>query len=138
MARGGSRPGSGRPKGSSNNRHNKLREILISQAEPLLEQLIILAKEGDLQALKLCIDKILPSMKPVEAPVHVSTDDTATLAERAEKVLLAALSGDISVIEANQLLSGMTPLVRIKEFDELNKRLTELEKQAEMTARLGR
>ena len=138
MARGGQRPGSGRPKGSSNNRHNELRDMLMSHAEPLLEQLIALAKEGDMQALKLCMDKILPSMKPVEAPIQVNTDVAATLSERAEKVLLAALSGDIPVAEANQLLSGMTSLTKVKEFDELDKRLTEMEKQAEITANLGR
>lgn len=136
MARGGNRPGSGRPKGSGNNKHHELREMLFSQAEPLLEQLILLAKEGDLQALKLCIDKILPSMKPVEAPTPVSTDHDGSLTERAEKILLAALSGEIPAAEANQLLSGMTSLARIKEFDELDKRLGELEKQAEITADL--
>ncbi|KEI70248.1 hypothetical protein [Endozoicomonas elysicola] len=134
MARGGARPGAGRPKGSVNNKHTELRELLLSHAEPMLLKLIMMAKEGDLQALKLCIDKILPSMKPVDPPVQVAVNDNDSLTQKANAILVTAMAGDLSTADANQLLSGITTLARIIEFDEMDNRLTELEKLANMTA----
>ena len=134
MARGGTRPGAGRPKGSVNNKHTELRQLLLSHAEPMLQKLIIMAKEGDLQALKLCIDKIMPSMKPVDTPVQVAVNDNDSLTQKASAVLAMMMAGELSTADANQLLAGITALARIIEFDEMDKRLTELEKMASMTA----
>ena len=100
----------------------------------MLQKLIIMAKEGDLQALKLCIDKIMPSMKPVDTPVQVAVNDNDSLTQKASAVLAMMMAGELSTADANQLLAGITTLARIIEFDEMDKRLTELEKMASMTA----
>ena len=134
MARGGSRPGAGRPKGSGNQKHNELREMLFSQAEPLVAQLIKQARDGDIQAIKLCMDKILPSIKPVNSPINIDFDSAESLTEKAELILAAAASGQMSSTEANQLLASITSLAQIVEFEEFDKRLADLEKQAEMVA----
>ncbi len=56
----------GRPKGIVDKRI-KLRELLESHADEIIEKLIELAKAGDSNALRLCIERLLPRVKPDES-----------------------------------------------------------------------
>ena len=55
----------GRPKGIIDKR-TKLRGLLESHADEIIEKLIELAKAGDSNALRLCIERLLPRAKPDE------------------------------------------------------------------------
>lgn len=66
----------GRPKGIKDKRA-LFREMLEAKAPALVEKAIDMAMQGDASALRLCIDKILPTLKQVDAEVDVrlSLDD---------------------------------------------------------------
>jgi len=53
---------SGRPKGSKDNR-TELRELLMPHAPELIEKLVAQALEGDMAAMKLCIDRLISPYK---------------------------------------------------------------------------
>ena len=53
----------GRPKGSRNTTTLALKSMLDGQAEALTQKAIKLALDGDLTALRICLDRILPPAK---------------------------------------------------------------------------
>jgi len=61
---GGARPGSGRPKGSTNNL--KFRELLNLHGEEIIQVVIDKARSGDIACLKLCFERLIPNIKSVE------------------------------------------------------------------------
>ena len=56
---------SGRPAGLKDKRAT-YREQLEASAPELIDKIVVLALKGDLAALKICIDRILPTLKSVE------------------------------------------------------------------------
>ena len=69
--------------------------------------------------------KSLPDCK--ELPVVLDVDQTLPLASRAEAVANAALSGVITISEADSLLSIMGRVAEIKAVHELEARILQLE-----------
>lgn len=69
--------------------------------------------------------KSLPDCK--ELPVVLDVDQTLPLAQRAEAVANAALSGVITISEADSLLSIMGRVADIKAVHELEARILQLE-----------
>ena len=69
--------------------------------------------------------KSLPDCK--ELPVVLDVDQTLPLAQRAEAVANAALSGVITISEADSLLSIMGRVAEIKAVHELETRILKLE-----------
>lgn len=84
MAQGGDtriKPGEirnphGRPKGIRDKRAI-FRDMLEAKAPELVQKAIDMALAGDASAMRLCIDKILPTLKQIDADVDVrhSLDD---------------------------------------------------------------
>jgi hypothetical protein len=70
----GTRPpnaGKGRPKGSKNKATQtaaKLRVALAEEIPDILAGVVKAAKEGDMQAARIILDRALPPIKAVEAP----------------------------------------------------------------------
>lgn len=52
----------GKPRGTIS-KNSKLRELLIPHAEELINTLITLAKNGDTNALRLCIERLIPRVR---------------------------------------------------------------------------
>lgn len=82
---------------------------------------------GDLTAAKIVLDRILPPLKPVSAPVFISQEQGTSLVEKAEAILSAAASGEISSDIAAQLIQAVANLCRIIENEELKDRIQALE-----------
>jgi len=59
----GNAMGRGRPKGSRNKRAAQAQQILDQYTEPLIRKCVAKAMEGDIRALALCIERILPAMR---------------------------------------------------------------------------
>lgn len=116
----------GRPKGSG--LAGELRKAIAVEAGDILAALIERAKEGDVQAARALLDRILPSLKPESAPVHVpGLADAGSLAARAESVLQAVGAGDVPPDVAAALVAAVGALARIVEVSDLQKRLERLE-----------
>lgn len=118
----------GRPKGSG--LAGELRKAIAVEAGDILAALIERAKAGDVQAARALLDRILPSLKPESAPVHVpGLADAGSLAERAESVLQAVGAGDVPPDVAAALVAAVGALARIHELDEIERRIATLEER---------
>ena len=67
----------GRPKGARNRSTLALETLLDGQAEALTQKAIELALAGDMAALRLCLDRILPARKDRPVSIEMPTIDTA-------------------------------------------------------------
>ncbi len=75
---------SGNPAGrpSHNVTAAKLRELItVEDVQGILTTVIEQAKAGDIQAAKLILDKVLPSLKAIEVQADIETQVPKTLAD---------------------------------------------------------
>ena len=120
---------SGKPKGATD-RRTALRELLKPYAADLVAKVVTMAKEGDIGALRICIDRIIPPAK--EDPVSVKLPKIAG-AEDCTKAQAAVLNA----VAAGEMLPGEGQAVsalienqrRAYETTELSKRLEAIEAQ---------
>ncbi len=121
----------GRPAGSRNAATLAIDAMLDGEGETLTRKAIDLAKSGDMQALKLCMDRIVPprrdrpvtfTLPKIEGPSDAATAMAA--------ILQAAAEGQLTPIEAGDLAKLLDVYVRTVETNELAKRIEQLEKAA--------
>ncbi|MBO1520639.1 DUF5681 domain-containing protein [Oceanisphaera pacifica] len=117
----------GRPKGIPDSR-SALRRELEKHGEELLNTVVKMALEGDASALKLCLERIMPPVKPSAEPVTFELSGD-TLTEQAQSILKAIAQGELDPITGRQLLAAIADLSKITEIDELSRRLDELEER---------
>jgi hypothetical protein len=96
---------SGRPKGIMDKRA-ELRELLVPHSKDLIAKLVELAKSGEPTALRLCIERLLPRIKPddsiyFELPEgRLDTGDN--MLQIANNITAAVASGQLSIGEAEK------------------------------------
>ncbi|MET0087590.1 MAG: DUF5681 domain-containing protein [Sedimenticola sp.] len=118
---------SGRPRGVQDKRR-RYRALLDQHAPALIERAVELALEGDTSALKMCIDRILPTLKAQPLTVSIPCLENAeTLADKSREVLNALSKGEITNDSALALLKAIETTGKIIETDELEARLQALE-----------
>lgn len=88
----------GRPKGSVNKQLAMLREAV----EQVLPLVVERACNGDIEAQKLILERGLPKLKPVDAPLEFELPDSGN-AEPAKLLLQQAAAGEIPLSLAEQL-----------------------------------
>lgn len=118
----------GRPVGSKDKR-TELRQLLQPQAKDLLQKAVDLALDGDPQALRLCIDRLVPSLKATAEPVNAGLPTTGTLAEQGAAIFRAAALGEIGTDEATALMSILAGQVKIIELADIVGRIEALERE---------
>ncbi len=119
----------GRPKGSGDKR-NALREMLAPHAENIMNRCVELALCGDTAALKLCMDRMVPTIKEeaiqVTIPKITGLDDCT----KAQAAVLNAVAAGEMLPSEGQVLSGLIDAQRrAYETSELAKRLMVIEEQ---------
>ena len=90
----------GRPKGSPN-RRTQLAKLLEPHAEALVGKLIELALQGDVHAIRLCIDRLIPKTRREATGIEFHENPL----KLKEEILRAALEGRISAQDAEKLSS---------------------------------
>jgi hypothetical protein len=119
----------GRPKGSRNVTTVALETLLDGQATVLTQKAIDLALTGDMAALRLCLDRILPPRKDrpltFEFPAITNASEAATTMSA---ILAAVASGEITPTEASEIGKLVDSYVRAVEATELAARIERLEK----------
>ncbi len=113
----------GRPTGIVN--QAKLRAAIMSDLPAVIQTLVKAAKDGDVQASKVLLDKALSSLKASDAPIKLSLG--ATLTEAGEAVLAGVGEGRVTPDQGGKLLQGLGAQARIVEVDQLRERLDKLE-----------
>ena len=119
----------GRPKGSRNVTTVALESLLDGQATVLTQKAIDLALTGDMAALRLCLDRILPPRK--DRPLTFNFPAITNAAEAANTmsaILAAVASGEITPTEASEIGKLVDSYVRAVEATELAARIERLEK----------
>ncbi|MDA9477838.1 hypothetical protein XI03_25820 [Bradyrhizobium sp. CCBAU 65884] len=120
---------SGRPKGARNVTTVAMEALLDGQAEALTQKAIDLALTGDMGALRLCLDRIMPARKdrPVtfELPKISSAQDAAQVSSA---VLAAVANGELTPADAGEISKLIDTWVKAFETAELSERLERLER----------
>jgi hypothetical protein len=119
----------GRPKGSRNVTTVALESLLDGQASALTQKAIDLALTGDMAALRLCLDRILPPRK--DRPLTFNFPAITNAAEAASTmsaILAAVASGEITPTEAAEIGKLVDSYVRAVEATELAARIERLER----------
>jgi hypothetical protein len=119
---------SGNPQGRPKNETTVLRQALSAGAAEVVQVILTSAKAGDMQAAKIVMDRLIPSLKPTAALVHLTIPAEATPLEIAREILTATASGNLTPDTASQLISAIGTLCRIEEIDSLRERISGLEK----------
>jgi hypothetical protein len=119
----------GKPKGTRNATTLALETLLDGQATALTQKAIDLALAGDMAALRLCLDRILPPRKdrPVTftLPAITSAQDAAATVSA---VLAAVAAGEITPADAGEISKLIEAYVKAFETAELAERLERLER----------
>ena len=115
----------GRPKNSG--ALGEIRKSILNHVPDIITRLVINAKCGDVMAAKLLLERVLPPVKSIEEPVVFNLTEQGNLTDQGNAILQAASEGELTPSQASSLLSGLGSLARVKELDELDKRITTLE-----------
>ena len=119
----------GRPRGSRNATTLALEALLDGQAEALTQKAIDLALTGDIPALRLCLDRILPPRK--DRPVSFTLPEITSArgaAALVSAVLSAVAAGELTPTDAAEIGKLIDSYVKAYETAELAERLERLEK----------
>ena len=120
----------GRPKGSRNAATLALESLLDGEAEALTRKAVELALAGDIAALRLCLDRILPPRKDRPVSFEMPTIETAKDAKAASAALLAAVAaGRLTPSEAAEIGKLVDAYVKAIEATEVLARLDKLEQK---------
>jgi Family of unknown function (DUF5681) len=118
----------GRPRGSRNRATLLMESLLADDAEAIGRKAIEMAKQGDMAAIRLCMDRLSPPRKgePVAfdlPPLEKPADSVAAAA----KIAAAVAAGELTPSEAAELAKVIDVYVRAIETKAFDERLTKLE-----------
>ena len=118
----------GRPKGSRSKVTLAIESLLQGQAEALTQTAVTKALDGDIVALRLCLERIAPA--PKDQPVSFSLPkmhNAMDASEAAGSVLTAVSEGELTPIEATRVMGLIDSYRRALELTEIEERLRALE-----------
>jgi Family of unknown function (DUF5681) len=121
----------GRPRGSRNRATLLMEGLLADDAEAIGRKAIAMAKQGDMAAIRLCMDRLAPVRKgePVAfelPPLDKPADSVAAAAE----IVAAVAAGELTPSEAAELAKVVDVYVRAIATTAFDERLTKLEATA--------
>jgi len=119
----------GRPRGSRNKASLRMQEMLEQRAEELVNKLVAMAVAGNIGALRLCLDRLVPARRnePLfcELPPLAKAADAAVAATAA--IVSAAAAGDVTADEAAKLAKVISLYIDSLEAHQFEDRLAKLE-----------
>ena len=116
---------SGRPPGSGE--IARLRAAINEHLPEIISQLVEKARQGDMQAARILLERVLPPVKAVESTVEIEIPAGGDLTAQGQAIIRAVSEGMIAPGQAASLLSGLGSMAKLKEIDELIKRIEALE-----------
>lgn len=120
---------SGNPKGrvAGSGKVDKLRAALAEELPEVMNALLAQAKGGDIGAIKLVLERCIPTLRPMDAVTTLILPTDGGLADQGRAVLAALATGQLPVNQATSILQALAGLARLVELDELEKRVSTLE-----------
>lgn len=120
---GGRKPGTGQVA--------KLRNSIATHVPEIISQMVNKAKDGDVQAARLLLERVIPPLKPMEQSVSIALPENATLSEQGQIIIQSVATGALTPDQGQALLSGLGSQARLFEITELEERITALENRHE-------
>jgi hypothetical protein len=91
--------------------------LLDGEAEAITQKLVDLAKDGDSAAIRMCVDRLLPTRRHRLVEFDLPPIETAADALKASSAVLAACAGGhISIAEAQEFQSMITAHVNFIDY----------------------
>lgn len=104
----------------------EMRDKLAQDLDKIIVVLRDQALAGDAQAIRILLDRVLPSLRPVELPTPLDLP-MGNLAQQARAVVQAVADGHIAPSQAAQIITALGGVVKIVEVTELTARIEKLE-----------
>ena len=120
----------GRPRGVLNYATLLAQELLAARVESIAAKLIELAEGGDMRAIRVCMDRLMPAIK--HQPIAVELPPIETAADSVEAVAsiaAAVAAGELTAAEAAELAKLIDVYVRALDSKGFDERLSKLEKE---------
>ena len=114
----------GRPKGIVDHRL-RYRKELDEAAPKIVAMLLEKALSGDMQALKICADRIIPQLKATDTAITLEL--SGNLTEKGGQIIDALASGELTPGEASTAMAVIQAQTRVVSADELEARVKKLE-----------
>jgi len=130
---------SGNPYGKKPGTHNKrtvLAKFLEPHAENLINKAVELALEGDVNALKLCVDRLLPRItsQPVEFDMsEFDIENIDNLSVIGKKIISAIYIGSISPEEGQRLMNILDNQRKLIEHVDMSRKLDEISEHYQLS-----
>ena len=119
----------GRQRGSRNRTTILMQSLLEADGEALARKAIDLAKGGDLAALRMCMDRLVPARKHEPIAVDLPRLDTAADTVTAASTIVAAVAaGELAPAEAADIAKAVDIYVRALATQAFEERLVKLER----------
>jgi hypothetical protein len=126
----------GRPAGARNAATVIAEQLLEGEAATITRKAIELAKQGDLTALRLCLERIVPPRRdrPVNfaLPAMSSADDAS---KALAAIMTAVASGDLTPTEAAELARVIDGYMKTLETADFERRIQVLEERVTRDAK---
>lgn len=119
----------GKPKGARNKASLALEALFDNEADEITRKAIEMAKAGDMTAIRLCLDRIIPPRK--DRPLSFTLPAINSPKEAAatiSAVLAAVATGELTPTEASEVGKLIDVYVKAVEATELVERLERLER----------
>ena len=121
--------------GQSGNMHGRgprrarlIREMLDPHMAELVQRTLDIALTGDVQALRLLLERLCPPIKSEAEPQEIpGLAEAVTFAERVKVVVDAIGRGELSAENAEKVLGALAAGAQLVELEELKTRLSVLE-----------
>lgn len=121
----------GRPKGIKD-RRVAMRELFDVHAGKLVKKVVDLALSGDVQALRICIDRIIPPVREGRIQISLPSIADAAGCSDAQAIIMAAVAGGELLPGEGEALAGLVEhRRRTIETTDVLKRLEALEAERE-------
>jgi hypothetical protein len=118
----------GRPAGARHEVTRAVEALLEGEVEALTRKAIEKALEGDMIALRLCLDRIAPARKDSPIVVKVPVLKTAKDAGKAAAQIIASVSeGKLTPIEGASVMALVDSYRRTLEITEIEERISAIE-----------
>ena len=120
---------SGNPKGrkKGTTAASMLRKSIADDIPEIILTLVELAKNGDVAAAKILLDRCCPALKPQAVPINLPFMES--LADQGSEIIKATMSGKIPPDIGSQLITALSNQGKLIELQEMAERLQRIEKQ---------
>lgn len=118
----------GKPKGTRNHATRMVLSLMEGNVEAITQAVIDAARQGDLAAAKLVIERIAPPVRERPLDIHLPATDSAEGIREAQSAIVQAVAcGDLLPAEGTTLSTIVEAKRKAMETLELEQRITALE-----------